>query len=312
MDYYKTLGVSKEASAGELKKAYRKLALKYHPDRNQGDKAAEARFKEINEAYAVLSDPEKKQQYDTYGSTDFHQRYSQEDIFRNFDIGDIFKQFGFGSSFGNTTFQRSTGGGSPFGSMFGQAGGMGGGCRGGGCGGAQLTKGEDVTYELSVSLEDVLHGAEKTVSLRYNGHPQNVAVKIPRGIDSGKRLRLSGKGKPSPNGGQPGDLYLKINVGPHREFTRDGDNLIIEKKIPFSKACLGTAIEVKTLEGKQFKVKVPPGIRQDSKLRLRGYGLPNGPLGNRGDIFVKLGVQIPGELTEDQETLIRELAEKGL
>ncbi len=315
MDYYATLGVSKGASADEIKKAYRKLALKYHPDRNQGDKKAEARFKEVNEAYAVLSDPEKKQQYDTYGEAGFHQRFSQEDIFRNFDIGDILKQFGFGSaSFGGRTFSGSTGQ-NPFGAFFGQGGGsMGSGCRGGSCGSrrSSILKGEDVTYELNVSLEDVLKGTEKKITLRYNGRPQNMAVKIPKGIDSGKRLRLSGKGRPSPNGGPAGDLYLKVNVTPHPEFKREGDNLVIEKKIPFSDACLGTRLAIKTLDGKQFKVKVPPGVQNDAKLRLRGHGLPHGPMGDRGDILVRLGVQVPQNLSPEQEKLIKELANTGL
>jgi curved DNA-binding protein len=313
MDYYTLLGVDKSASTAEIKKAYRKLALKYHPDQNNGDKAAEAKFKEVNEAYAVLSDTQKRQQYDTYGSAEFHQRFSQEDIFRGFDLNSILRQFGFGSSFGNSSGFRASAGAHDFSSIFGSgAGGMGArGCPGGGCG-PQPVKGQDLTYDLSVSLEEVLHGAEKTISLRHNGTPQNISVKIPKGIESCKRLRISGKGAPSPSNGPPGDLYLKINVQPHPEFIRQEDDLIIEKRIPFSMACLGTELEITTLEGKRIKVKVPPGVQQESKLRIKGHGLPSGPIGSRGDIYVKIAVRIPQDLSEEQQSVIDKLAEAGL
>ncbi len=315
MDYYEVLGVSKTASAVEIKKAYRKLALKYHPDRNKGDKTAEAKFKEINEAYAVLSDPEKRKQYDTFGSTEFHQRYSQEDIFRGFDINDILRQFGFSAgSFRTSGSFRSSQGGNPFESIFGHAagmGGMGGGCQSGSCR-TQAVKGADITYELTISLEDVLHGAEKTISLRHNGTTENVSVKIPKGIESGKRLRLTGKGQPGSAGGPPGDLYLKINIAPHPDFVRDGDNLIVERKIPFSQACLGTTVKITTLEGKTFSVKVPAGVQQESRLRIKGHGLPSGPIGRRGDIYVRILVQIPKKLTREQKKLVKQLAEVGL
>ena len=164
MNYYETLGISKNASSGEIKKAYRKLALKYHPDKTQGDKELEAKFKEVSEAYAVLSDPEKKKMYDTYGSTDFHRRYSQEDIFKNFDLNDILRQFGFGATHGGGKFNTNMGNGSPFSSFFGGGGGMGG-CGGSGCA-SHSVKGQDMTYQLSVTLEEVMNGAEKNISLR--------------------------------------------------------------------------------------------------------------------------------------------------
>jgi curved DNA-binding protein len=309
MEYYKILGVEKTASADEIKKAYRKLALKYHPDKNQGDKEAEAKFKEINEAYAVLSDEKKRKEYDMYGAAGFQQRYSQEDIFRNFDLNDILGQFGFGGSGGGRTTFRfgGGGGGSPF-DFFSQAGG---GCGGGGCR-SQAAKGEDQTYELSVTLTEVLHGADKTVSLRRSGGTENVSVKVPKGIESGKRLRLSGKGAPSPNGGPPGDLYLKVTVLPHEQFIRDGDNLILEKKIPFSEACLGAAVEITALDGKSFKIKIPAGVQPEAKLRIKGQGLPSGPIGERGDLYVKMVAQVPKQLTGEQERLIKELAQAGL
>jgi curved DNA-binding protein len=310
MEYYKILGVEKNATADEIKKAYRKLALKYHPDKNPGDSEAEARFKKISEAYAVLSDEKKRQEYDTYGSAGFQQRYSQEDIFRGFDLNDILNQFGFGSRSGSSGGFRTfrTSGSNPFGDIFGQAAG---GCGGGGCR-PQPVKGQDQTYELSVTLEDVLKGAEKTISLRRNGKTQNISVKIPKGIESGKRLRLSGKGAPSSSGGPPGDLYLKVSVEPHPDFIREGENLIMEKKIPFSQACLGTTIEVTSLEGKTFKVKVPAGVQQESKLRIKGHGLPTGPAGRRGDLYVKILVRIPRKMSREQKKLVKKLAEVGL
>ena len=315
MDYYETLGVAKNATQDEIKKAYRKLAVKYHPDKNKGDKAAEEKFKKISEAYAVLSDKEKRQQYDTFGDSGFHQRYSQEDIFRGFDLNDILNQFGFGgASFRTTGGFRTSGGAGGFEDLFSGGAFGGGGCRSGGCRPQpQPTKGEDRTYEITITLEDVLNGAEKTISLRQSdGQVKNIAVKIPKGIEAGKRLRLSGKGAPSPNGGPAGDLYLKINIAPHPVFTREGSNLIMEKKIPFSQACLGTKIEVTTLEGKTFKVKVPAGVQQESKLRLKGHGLPDGPRGKRGDILVKIAVQIPRKLTREQKKAVKALAEVGL
>ncbi|WP_028582889.1 DnaJ C-terminal domain-containing protein [Desulfogranum mediterraneum] len=316
MEYYQKLGVAKDASAAEIKKAYRKLALKHHPDKNPGDAESERKFKEISEAYAVLSDPEKRQQYDTFGANGFQQRYSQEDIFRGFDLNDILRQFGFGgNSFRSAGgFQGHQQGGSPFESFFSQAGaGMRtNGCAGGGCSSRQAVKGKDLTFELKISLEDVLNGAEKVISLRHNGQPRNVTVKVPPGIEAGKRLRLSGKGSPSSGGGPPGDLYLKVAVDNDTLFHRDGDDLLLEQRIPFSQACLGTTVEITTLEGKKFNVKVPSGVQQESKLRIKGHGLPSGPGGTRGDLLVKIAIRIPTELNQEQEALIKSLAQAAL
>jgi curved DNA-binding protein len=306
MDYYEVLGVKKDCSAQDIKKAYRKLAMKYHPDRNKGDKEAEEKFKKISEAYAVLSDDEKRKQYDTFGASGFQQRYSQEDIFRGFDLGDILKEFGLGGMGGG--FRASSGQGSPFETFFFQSGGPG----GPHTYQQQPVRGSDLNYELAVSLHDILHGSDKTISLRKDGKTENVNVKVPKGIKAGQKLRLAGKGSPSPHGGPPGDLFLIIKEQPHPVFTREGNDLVAEQKIPFTQACLGSEISVKSLDDREIKVKVPAGIQPQAKLRIKGHGLPSGPKGGRGDIYVKILVDIPKKLSKEQKKLIQELADNGL
>jgi len=306
MDYYKLLGVEKTASPEEIKKAYRKLALKHHPDRNKGNKEAEEQFKKISEAYAVLSDKEKRQQYDTVGSAGFQQRYSQEDIFRNADLGDILREFGINFGGGRSSFR---GGGGGFEEMFRQP----------GAGGRashgfqqQQVKGTDLSLELPITLEEVLNGAEKTISLGRGSAAEKVSVKIPAGIETGKKLRISGKGSPSPMGGPSGDLYLLIKVEPHTTYVRDGSHLSMDLQIPYSSAVLGAEVEVPTLEGKQLKVKVPPGCQPQAKLRLRKHGLPDSQGGARGDLLVKILVAVPKDLSDEQQELLNRLKESGL
>jgi curved DNA-binding protein len=312
MDYYKLLGVEKNASPEEIKKAYRKLALKYHPDRNKDNKAAEEQFKKISEAYAVLSDKEKRQQYDTVGSAGFQQRYSQEDIFRNVDLGDILREFGINFGGGRTTY-RSSGTGGGFEDMFRQTG-----------AGSRTNqgfqdfrqqpqvKGNDLSLELPITLAEVLKGAEKTISLGRGSAAEKVSVKIPPGIESGKKLRISGKGSPSPMGGPPGDLFLLIRVEPHPTFTREGSHLTMDLQIPYSAAVLGAEVAVPTLEGKQLKVKVPAGCQPQAKLRLRKHGLPDSQGGARGDLLVKILVAVTKDLSDEQRELVEKLKEYSL
>lgn len=296
-DYYKLLGLEKGASADEIKKAFRKLAVKYHPDRNPGDKAAEDKFKEINEAYAVLSDPQKKEQYDTFGSSGFHKQYSQEDIFRGFDFNGTFKDMGVGG--GDDIFSRL------FGGAFGRGGGRGGSFRAG------PQRGSDLEMETDVSFRDAALGAEKNIAFRRNGVREELKVKIPAGVDNGSKIRISGKGGQGESGGQPGDLFLIIRVLPDPVFSRDGGDLLVERSIPFSAACLGTSLDVPTLEGDK-RIKVPAGIQPGTRIRLKGCGIK--PLGSntKGDLFVKIGMHVPEALSAEQKKLIEELSRKGL
>lgn len=294
-DYYEILGLKKGATPAEIKKAYRKLAVKYHPDKNPGNKEAEDRFKEINEAYAVLSDSQKKQQYDQFGSAGFHQRFSQEDIFRGFDVGDIFKDAGFGT---DDIFSRIFGGG------FQQRGGF-------GYGGNRRSKGEDYSMELTVSFREAFSGCEKRVAFSRGGEREELSVKVPAGVDTGARLRVQGKGAPGRGGGQSGDLFLDIKVGSDPQFHREGDDIVVERLLRFSEAALGTSMEVPTLEGTK-RIKVPAGIQPGTKIRLKGQGFPRMGKGERGDLFVRVNVQVPEQLTGTQRELLEQLAGKGL
>jgi len=299
-DYYKTLGVDKNASVAEIKKAYRKLAMKYHPDHTKGDKSAEEKFKKISEAYAVLSDAEKRKQYDTYGSADFQQRFSQEDIFRNFDFSDVFKEFGFrggGSPTGDGGFRFTFGGGSPFGGRHQQQ---------------RPVKGSDLVYELPVTLRDVATGAQKQISLQHQGRTENISVKIPKGMLSGKKLRLAGKGEPSPYSGPAGDLYIKVRVVDDPVFKSEDHHLIVYQEIKLTEALLGTQIAIPTLEGGELSLKIPPGTRHKTKMRLTGHGLPRMKGAGKGDLYVVILVDIPKKLTEEQKKLVVELSGTGL
>jgi len=299
-DYYKILGVNKNTSKDDIKKAYRKLAMKYHPDHTKGDKSAEEKFKKISEAYAVLSDAEKRKQYDTFGSAGFQQRYSQEDIFRGSDFDSILNDlFGGSGRFGGggSGMRFSFGGGSPF-------------------GGYQQKqappKGSDLVYELPLTLQEVATGTQKTVSFQHQGRSEKITVKIPKGMISGKKLRIAGKGEPSPYGGPSGNLYIKAKVLGDPVYDVRGHNLYINRDIKLSEAILGSNISVPTLDGKTLSLKIPPGSKHKTKMRLPGHGLPHMDGKGQGDLYVRIHVHIPKDLSKKQKDLIGQLADLGL
>ena len=309
-DYYQILGVNRNVTPEELKKAYRKLAQKYHPDKAKGNKQeAEAQFKKISEAYAVLSNPEKRKEYDEFGSQAFRAKFSQEDIFRGFDFTDIFDN---GISDGI------------FGRLFGGLGGRGtragggrsrvfryGGTEGFQNMGAPL-KGEDLQIEVPITLHEMAFGAEKPVSFTRGSQPEKLTVKVPAGTLPGKRLRIPEKGRPSPTGGPPGDLYVKLKEVEHPVFKRDGNDLYVDRHIRFTESALGTKVTVPTLDGKTMSLKVPPGTNSLTKMRLKNYGLPHATGKTRGNQYVRIIVDIPHNLTKKQKTLLEELAKEGL
>jgi curved DNA-binding protein len=297
-DYYAVLGIDKTAGADHIKKAYRKLALKYHPDKNPGDKKAEERFKEITEAYAVLSDPEKRQQYDQFGDTGFHQRFSQEDIFRNVDLGNIFREFGLGGRGGDDIFSQ----------LF------------GGAGGHQgfsthqrprALKGQDYLMRLTIPFRQAVLGGERRVELDRDGQSEHLQVRIPAGVESGQKLRISGKGGASPTGGPSGDLMLEIHVTSDVRFRREGSDLFTTVKVPFTGACLGTSVTVETLEEPK-RIKVKPGMQSGSKIRLKGFGVPGRPGKHAGDLYALIEIAVPDELSNEQKKLLEQLQETGL
>jgi curved DNA-binding protein len=288
-DYYKMLGIEKTASQGEIKKAYRKLAMKYHPDHTKGDKSAEEKFKEISEAYAVLSNEEKRKQYDTFGSAGFQQRYSQEDIFRGFDFNDIFKEFGFGNRGGGNRFS--------FGSQSRQP---------------RAAKGQDLVYKLPLSIKEVAAGASKTVSFQRQDRSETITIKIPKGMTAGKKLRLVGKGEPSPYGGSPGDLFVEASILNDPVFEIDVNDLFILKEIKLSQAILGTNLLIPSIMDKELSLKIPPGIKHNTKMRLPGHGLPHMNSDKTGDLYVRIHVNMPKKLTEKQKELVEKLAETGM
>ena len=281
-DYYKVLGVSKDASKADIKKAYRKLAQQYHPDANKDDKNAETRFKEITEAHSILSNDEKRAEYDQM---------------RSFVDAGGQRFYGFGPNQGGGNvrinigdlFGNEAAGGSVFEDLLG---GMGFGRRG-------PAKGHDLETEVQLSFDDAINGAMVAV----NG----TKVKIPAGIGDGGRVRVAGKGQPGEPGAPAGDLYVKVHVAPHPVFRSEGNgNLGIELPVTISEAALGAKIEVPTLDG-SVTVKIPAGTQDGKRLRLRGRGAPR-PKGGHGDLHVIVRVEVPQKLNRHEKELLEKFA----
>ena len=344
-DYYEVLGVSRTATQTEISKAYRRLAIKYHPDSNPNDEEAIAKFKECAEAYEVISDEQKRARYDRYGHAGVE---GQAGGFR--DVGDIFEAFG--DIFGGTIFEDFFGGRSSRG---------------------RARRGADVRCDVTLDLEEAAAGCKKKVSLtrheqcqtcrgsgakpgsepqicsrcrgqgqivqatgilrvqttcpqcRGNGrvittpchdcdgsgavpHEVLLEVQIPGGVDDGMRVRMSGEGQPSPDGGPPGDAYCFIHVRPHKIFKREGSDLIVQVPITYTQAVLGTDIEIPTLNGRR-SIEIPRGTQSGEVFQLRGQGMPDPRSGARGNLLVQTYVEIPKKVNTKQEELLRQLAE---
>ena len=313
-DYYETLGVERSASPEELKKAYRRLAVKYHPDHNQGDKKAEERFKEINEAYAVLSDKENRRKYDMFGHSGFREQYSRDDIFRNFDTSDIFREFGFGNE---DIFSNAFGGGRRrgrmrpggatsvnFGEFFGDFGQR---------KAPPKRKGGDITLDLHINLEEAVFGANRLVAFNTDEGVTKVSTRIPPGMESGKKLRLAGQGQNSPDrGGHPGDLLVSVIVMSHPTIKREGFDLVMDQEVKLTEALMGTMVRITTLDGKNLNLKIPAGTPSNTRLRIKGHGVPKPKDQGRGDLFVRVVVRLPEQFTDRQKELIEALALEGM
>lgn len=300
LDYYQILGVSRDATQEEIRKAYKKAARKNHPDANPGDEKAAERFKQIQEAYAVLGDPEKRKLYDRFGP-DFARRahagqaagggwqgapggatFDFEQIFGGeggIDLEDILHGFGFGFGSGGRTGRRP-----------------------------RPRRGQDFHIEITVPADDAWKGCKRDLQLEQDGKPRRLSVTIPAGIRDRGTIRLRGQGAPGVNGGPPGDLLVTVRVAPHPYFRREENNLVIEVPVTITEAALGAKVEVPTLDEGTVLVTVPPGTASGTKLRLRGKGVPDPLTGVRGDQLCQIKIVPPKKLTPRARELLEQLA----
>lgn len=284
-DYYQILGVDKNASLNEIKKAYRTLAMKYHPDRNQGDKEAEEKFKEINEAYEILKDPTKKSNYDQFGSdSGFRGFYTGS---RNADFDDIFSSFGMFDEIFKAHFGHGFG--------------------------SRQTKNPNLATDITITLEEAFHG--KTVNFEVtepSGKSRLLNIKIPCGVDNRTKLKLSSQGSHDNPSLPPGDLILTIYVKNHPKFRRMGADLFYNQEITIIDAALGRDLDIQLLDGERITVHVPAGIQPGQKIRVKGKGMPE--LNNntmRGDLYINASIIIPTNLTERQKEILLEFEKES-
>jgi len=345
IDYYETLGVERTASDVEIKTAFRKLALKYHPDRNPGDREAEEKFKQINEAYGCLSDPQKKANYDRFGTAE---GMGGPGMGGFGGFGDVFEDL-FGDVFGAFAGTRR---------------------------GPRPVRGADLRYDLEITLEEAAAGTEKEIRIprrftcetcggngaqpgtqpttcracngrgeihmqqgffsiartcnQCGGHgtviskpcpdcrgtgkvrrERDISVRIPAGVDTGTRLKMTAEGELGSLGGPPGDLYIVVAVADHPLFARDGEHLVSDFRISFAQAAMGTDVKVPTLDGKDTHLNIPPGTESHKIFRIRGKGMPSLRTQRRGDLLVRVVIDVPKKLSERQRTLLQEFASLG-
>jgi DnaJ-class molecular chaperone len=317
-DYYATLGVSKSASEKEIKQAYRKLARKFHPDVNPGDKSAEARFKDINEAYEVLGDADKRKKYDELGAN--WRMYEQAGAPGGGPQGGWNVHFGGGPGGARTMtpeeMEAMFGESDPFSDFFHTFfGGAGGGrsesrrSRGR----AHARAGRDVEQEIELGLDDAFHGTTRRLAISHGGQARTVDVRIPAGIGEGSRVRIAGEGEPGSAGAPSGDLYLRIRIAPHPTFDRKGQDLYTKVRVPLTTAVLGGEADVPTLAGKPLRLKIPATTQGGQVFRLKGHGMPaSGKVTEKGDLYATTEVQLPKELTAEQRAQFEALLKLGL
>jgi DnaJ-class molecular chaperone len=327
-DYYATLGVTKTSTDKEIKQAFRKLARKYHPDVNPGDKAAETKFKEINEAYEVLGDPAKRKKYDELGAN--WRMYEQQaqggaDPFAGWNVNFGGGRGGAGGGGFRTMSQEEMeemfGDSNPFSdfftTFFGGGGGAGGFENAGAGRGARSSRarqrpGRDVEHEMELTLEDAYHGATRRLALKHDGHSRTVDVRIPAGVSDGSRVRVSGEGEHGLGGAAAGDLYLRIRLAPHAVFERKGRDLYVKVKVPATTVVLGGEAEVPTITGKTARLRIPPLTQNGQVFRLKGYGMPSvGKADEKADLYARIRVQLPTQLSAEERHHWEALAKLG-
>jgi len=313
-DYYATLGVAKSATDKDIKQAYRKLARKHHPDVNPGDKAAESRFKAINEAYEVLGDPDKRRKYDELGAN--WRQYEQAERSGGAGAGGAWNVSGGGPGGFRTMSEddmRSVfGDADPFSDFFHAF--------FGGSGQeapprtarqarSRARRGSDVEQDLSLTLDEAFKGVTRRLIIKLDGHTRSVDVRIPAGVGDSSRVRVSGEGEHGTAGGGAGDLYLRVHVEPHPQFERKGRDLHVKVAVPLVTAVLGGGAEVPSVDGRTLRLRVPPTTQNGQVLRLKGHGMPAvGRPDDRGDLYATVDVRLPQALTPEQKTHFEALA----